>query len=79
VGLRSVKGEGGGVGVIGEGVVEVWGLLSKLHSTAHSPQHTVKTLTQVEAQGKTVIVREGGETAIFLFQNSNPCIIIGHQ
>jgi hypothetical protein len=46
--------------------------------TAHSPQHTVKTLTQAEAKGKMVIVREGGKTAMFLFQNSNPCIIIGH-
>ncbi len=46
-------------------------------STAHSPQHTVKTLTQVEAKGNMMIMREGGKMAIFLFQNSNPCIIIG--
>jgi hypothetical protein len=47
-------------------------------STAHSPQHTVKTLTQVEAKvedGDCETRREDGDLP---FPNSNPCIIIGH-
>jgi hypothetical protein len=38
--------------------------MSKTHSTAHSPQHTVKTLTQAEAKGKDgdcEIRREDGD------------------
>jgi len=47
-------------------------------STAHSPQRTVKTLTQVEAKvedGDCETRREDGDLP---FPNSNPCIIIGH-
>jgi len=47
-------------------------------STAHSPQRTVKTLTQVEAKvedGDYETRREDGDLP---FPNSNPCIIIGH-
>ncbi len=47
-------------------------------STAHSPQRTVKTLTQVEAKvedGDYETRREDGDLP---FPNSNPCVIIGH-
>ena len=47
-------------------------------STAHSPQRTVKTLTQVEAKvedGDCETRREDGDLP---FPNSNPCVIIGH-
>ncbi len=47
-------------------------------STAHSPQRTVKTLTQVGAKvedGDYETRREDGDLP---FPNSNPCVIIGH-
>ncbi len=47
-------------------------------STAHSPQRTVKTLTQVEAKvedGDCETRREDGDLPCL---NSNPCVIIGH-
>jgi hypothetical protein len=45
-------------------------------STAHSPQRTVKTLTQVEAKVEDGDVRQGGKMAIFLFQTQIPVLLL---